>query len=332
MKYAYHIVGNLSGGVCSWAANKLAAAEIPPKELAERLTLLFADTLIECDDLYRFLIESAANIFGIPTPALKWLKGIPPLRDMDARKAHLADLRKAATEAIPGLAWVADGRHPWEVYRDEKFIGNSLVDPCSKFLKRITLDRWMNENFGKARPTTRGVVGLGQWERERFEGQYVTKKDKTTGHERKEWKAGLAERMAAKGWAFRAPLIYYKPTFDRNGIYRWLDREDIAPPALSEEGFDTNNCGGFCCKMGHKQAHRLYWRRREIYEWHAEQERMSQDVIGTDCTALSRTVAGKKTPLPLVELAGELAAQEACSLFPSQPACGCFTGDEEEAA
>lgn len=315
------IAGNLSGGVCSWAACKLEAMEHGP----ECLTLLFADTIIECDDLYRFLVESAANILGKPRPKLTGLRDIPPLDDMPARKECLAGLRAAAMAALPGLVWIADGRTPWEVFRDERFIGNSLVDPCSKILKRQLLDRWMNEHHGDARPTTRGVVGLGEWERHRFEGHYVTKGG------RKVWRAGLAERMAARGWAFRAPLIYFKPLLSRADIYRWLDREDIEPPALSREGFDTNNCGGFCVKSGLRQAARLYYQRPAAFAWHAEQERDAQRHIDTDCTVFRREVDGKKVALPMLQLGSELAAADAaaCSLLPSQPGCGCFTGDEE---
>lgn len=64
---AIHIVGNLSGGVCSWAACELAAEETD--RTPKTLTLLFADTLIEDDDLYRFLVQSAAHIFRVPQPA-----------------------------------------------------------------------------------------------------------------------------------------------------------------------------------------------------------------------------------------------------------------------
>lgn len=316
-----HLVGNLSGGVCSWAACKLEAMEHGP----ECVTLLFADTLIECDDLYRFLIESAANIFGVPCPDLPGSRYIPPLDNMPARKDHLARLRADAMAAMPGLVWIADGRHPWEVFRDERFIGNSLVDPCSKILKRQLLDRWMNEHHGGDRPTTRGVVGLGEWERHRFEGHYVTKGG------RKVWRAGLAERMAAKGWVFRAPLIYFKPLLSRADIYRWLEREGIAPPALSEEGFETNNCGGFCVKSGLRQAARLYHQRPAAFAWHAEQEQNAQLDIGTGCTVFRREVGGKKVPLPMMQLGVELAAADAaaCSLLPSQPGCGCFTDGED---
>lgn len=324
MSKPLHFVGNLSGGICSWAACKLQALETGP----ESMTLLFADTIVEDDDLYRFLVETAANILDIHCPAklIPGLTAIPTVDRMPERKAHLAKLRVAAMEAVPGLVWLADGRTPWEVYRDEKYIGNSRVDPCSKILKRQLLDRWMNENHGNARPTTPRVVGLGEWERERFEGHYETLKNG-----KKVWRAGLAERMAAKGWVFRAPLIYFRPTFSRNGIYQWLDREGIDPPALSEEGFDTNNCGGVCCKMGLKQAAKAYHRRPERYRYSAAEEKACQEQIGTDCTMLRREVDGKRVPLSLIQFGEELATAdaEACSLFPSQPACGCFTGEDE---
>ena len=64
-----------SGGVGSWAAAK----RLPPEDM----TLLFADTKIEDEDLYRFLDESAKNV-GAP------------------------------------LVKVQDGRTPWEVFKDKR--------------------------------------------------------------------------------------------------------------------------------------------------------------------------------------------------------------------
>jgi hypothetical protein len=83
------------------------------------------------------------------------LKSIPPLDDMRKRKAHLEVLRREVTIAIPGLVWIADGRHPWEVYRDEKFIGNSLVDPCSRILKREINDYHASFSIGLYLPRKR---------------------------------------------------------------------------------------------------------------------------------------------------------------------------------
>lgn len=99
-----HIV-MFSGGVGSWATAKRVAA----RHGADGITLLFADTLCEDPDLYRFLDEAAADV------------GAPLVR-------------------------ISEGRTPWQVMSDENIIGNSRIDPCSKILKRKFLDRWRNEN------------------------------------------------------------------------------------------------------------------------------------------------------------------------------------------
>ena len=35
----------------------------------------------------------------------------------------------------------SEGRNPWEVFRDERFIGNSYITPCNKILKRKFLEK-----------------------------------------------------------------------------------------------------------------------------------------------------------------------------------------------
>lgn len=93
-----------SGGICSWAEGKRTAL----KYGVDKVTLLFADTKMEDEDLYRFLDEAAENI-GAP------------------------------------LVKIADGRTPWEVMKDEKLLANTRMDACSKILKRQLLDRWTKE-------------------------------------------------------------------------------------------------------------------------------------------------------------------------------------------
>jgi len=93
------------------------------------LIALFADTGIEDEDLYRFLPEAAESV-----------------------GAELIILR--------------EGRTPWDVFRDERFIGNSRIDPCSKILKRQMLDRWRDENLD---PSTDVLyVGIDWSEEHRF--------------------------------------------------------------------------------------------------------------------------------------------------------------------
>lgn len=100
MKY----VVMFSGGVGSWAAAKRL------KERGEKdVTLLFADTLIEDKDLYRFLEEAAKNV-GYP------------------------------------LVKVSDGRDIWQVFKDRKILGNSNIAPCSHLLKQKPSRQWMEEN------------------------------------------------------------------------------------------------------------------------------------------------------------------------------------------
>lgn len=110
-----------SGGIGSWAA--ASRVEHPA-------TLLFADTLIEDADLYRFLREAADNL------------------SME-------------------LIRVADGRTPWQLFNEEGFIGNTRVDLCSRVLKRDLLRRWLRENRDPERTVV--YLGIDWTEAHRFE-------------------------------------------------------------------------------------------------------------------------------------------------------------------
>ncbi len=120
-----HVV-MFSGGVTSWAAARRVADLYGTNDM----TLLFADTLVEDYDTYRFLDDAASDI------------GLPVTR-------------------------VCDGRTPWQVFVDEGFIGNSRVDPCSKILKRKLLDKWRNANCDSS--DTIVHVGIHWDEQERLD-------------------------------------------------------------------------------------------------------------------------------------------------------------------
>lgn len=99
-----HVV-NFSGGLCSfWAAHRVVQ-----KYGTADVTLLFADTLIEDPDLYRFN-EQASKILGVP------------------------------------ITRVCDGRTPWQLFRERGCMGNSKHPICSIYLKREYLDLWHREN------------------------------------------------------------------------------------------------------------------------------------------------------------------------------------------
>lgn len=103
-----HVV-MFSGGISSWAA----ARRVADAHGTTDLRLLFADTLTEDEDLYRFLRQAAEQI------------GAPLIR-------------------------VADGRTPWQVFNDENYVGNARVAPCSRHLKQVPSVRWLTEHTDPA--------------------------------------------------------------------------------------------------------------------------------------------------------------------------------------
>lgn len=91
-----------SGGGASYVASKLAIEEFGK----ENVVNLFADTMMEDEDLYRFNREASAFL------------GVPITR-------------------------VCEGRTPWEVFFSERMMGNTRADHCSRILKRDELDAWL---------------------------------------------------------------------------------------------------------------------------------------------------------------------------------------------
>jgi hypothetical protein len=95
-----HVV-NTSGGIVSfWAADRVVK-----KYGITNVTLLFADTLIEDDDLYRFLREGAEYL-GI------------------------------------SITRISRELTPWQLFAQQGMIGNSRSPICSVMLKRELLDEW----------------------------------------------------------------------------------------------------------------------------------------------------------------------------------------------
>lgn len=91
------------------AGSYCAARRVCMEYGTDKVLLLFADTKMEDADTYRF-IDDAQRVLGAE------------------------------------LVTIADGRDPWQVFFDERFLGNSRIDPCSKTLKRKLLARWVKMN------------------------------------------------------------------------------------------------------------------------------------------------------------------------------------------
>lgn len=55
--------------------------------------------------------------------------------------------KEVATYIGLPITEVSDGRDIWEVFEDEKFLGNQRLAPCSRILKQEIGDTWIKENL-----------------------------------------------------------------------------------------------------------------------------------------------------------------------------------------
>lgn len=215
-------VVQFSGGVGSWAASK----RVVERYGAENVTLLFADTLIEDEDLYRFIDEAVDDI------------GCEFVR-------------------------ISDGRNPWEVFRDVKFIGNTRIDPCSLQLKRDLLRQWIENHCSPTDTTV--VLGIDWSEVHRLQ-RAISR-----------WEP----------WRLIAPLCDEEEWGKSKQDYLdELAAAGIKPPRLYDLGFPHNNCGGFCVKAGQAQFKLLLETMPERYLAHEREEEATRVHIGKDVSIL----------------------------------------------
>lgn len=295
-----HVV-MFSGGVGSFAA-----ADRVVREHGRAVTLLFTDTLIEDADLYRFLIEAAAFLTG--KAGVGEVSGLaaraantPPSSDMPARRAHLDRLRADVRQVIPGLVWLADGRTPWEVFRDRRFLGQARTAHCSQELKQSVADAWIVAHCDPTSTTL--YVGIDWMEEHRF--------------------VRLRERAGAEGWDYRAPLCEPPVHVKEDGLAR-LKQVGIAAPRLYALGFSHNNCGGGCVRAGIGHFAHLYRTLPAVYaEWEQGEQDMRAFLERDDIAILRDRTGGEVAPLTLVQLRRRLDDGHQPDLF-DIGGCGCF--------
>lgn len=217
-----------------------AASWAAARRLADQgkdLALLFTDTKTEDEDLYRFLDEAATDI------------GAPLVR-------------------------LEDGRDIWQVFRDERFLGNTRADPCSRILKRDLSRRWVEANCDPE--TTTLVLGMDWTELHRLE-------------------------RAQKAWApYRVTAPMTEPPYRlRAEMLADLEARGITPPRLYGMGFEHNNCGGGCVKAGVGHFARLLAAFPERYaEWEANEQGL-RDHLDADVSILRDRAGGDTRPLTL---------------------------------
>lgn len=291
--------------------------------------LVFTDTLYEDADAYRFGLQGALQIFGRKANWIPAAEDFPDYRvgpdvaiedyaGNPAWRSFLAELRDHAATAIPELVWLVEGRDPWEVYRDERFLGNSRLDPCSKFIKRETLDTWVSANCDPAETVI--YFGIGTGEKHRFEA-WDEKRQKLTG---------IKPRWAAKGWTVAAPLID-RVEGDTNPTW-YMRNAGIEPSRNYGLGYQHDNCGGNCSKAG--MAH---WKhRREVqpdrYAYDAMMEGKVARFLGKNVAFMTDRTGGKRRPITLEAFAKRLDRNPNTPIpepLPGERGCACMT---EEAA
>lgn len=323
-----HIV-MFSGGIGSWATAKRVAAQ----HGVENLLLVFADTLSEDDDLYRFVVEGVASVFGLKVNIPVCL---PSIRQREERKAAIMQLAEQAISAIPGLVWLIEGRDIWDVFRDVKFLGNSSVDPCSLVLKRQYLRAWVRATFVPGVQSVIAQRGIPLYSRAAISeavkiGESVANKarslTKAKRHEEAEAAAAPllnAEREVADQLVFyigydwsevgrwdkakrywdpyrvECPLVD-PPYLHKSDLIQELASEGIQIPLLYRLNMPHNNCWGRCVKAGHSQWHRLLEVLPDVYAESEYLEAEWQTYTGSDKTILKDRRGGKTKPLSLQE-------------------------------
>lgn len=247
-----------------------AARRVANRHGTDNLTLLFTDTKAEDEDLYRFLVEAAEDVGG-------------------------------------ELVRIAEGRTPWQVFRDNKMIGNTRADICSRVLKRDLSDKWLAEHCDPASTTV--YLGISWDEAHRFDG--TDEEGSPTG---------AKHRYARLGWRCEAPMIE-SPWWTRDDLIAELRREGIAPPRMYAEGWPHNNCARFCIKAGVGHFAHLLRRRPDLYAFHEEQE---ADPIFGGHTILRDRIGGETKPLSLRQLRERIEAGGQIDMF-DIGGCGCFS-------
>jgi hypothetical protein len=243
-----------------------AAKRVAALHGADNTVLMFADTLTEDEDLHRFLGEAAA--------------------DIGAELVHLAD-----------------GRDVWQVFFDERYLGNTRIDPCSKILKRQLIRRWIVQHYAPDQAVV--YLGIDWTEAHRF--------DKAIPY----WQP----------YTVAAPLCG-APYLDRGQVFAELAAAGIQPPRLYEMGFPHNNCGGFCVKAGQGAFRLLLEKMPERYRHHEQREQDFRAHVGKDVAILRDRRGGTTRPLTMREFRERLESDPAFEVDPFDlGGCACFTPD-----
>ena len=248
----------------------------------DNVKALFTDTLIEDEDLYRFNRESIDKL-GIE------------------------------------LITLTDGRTPWEVFKDARWIGNSQVAQCSHELKQKMARLWVKENYSPDEV----ILYFG------IDWTEIHRVKKITEH-----------------WApYKCEFPLTEPPYlSKQDIFREMKNDGLRKPRLYDLGFTHNNCGGFCVRAGKGHFINLLKQKRELYLHHENEEQKMREYLGRDDVSilsnsefshyklkevdgeLEKVAVYKKTPITLRELRLEWENGLGMQMdMDDIGGCGCYT-------
>jgi hypothetical protein len=301
-----HVV-HFSAGIGSfWALNRTVQ-----KYGAENVVVLSCDTLIEDDDLYRFLIDALAFIFAKPELRDELPLNIPVLDETEARRDYLVALGHRLMAAVPQFVYLCDGRTPWQVFEDERRIGSGLADLCSRILKRDLLDAWRKANTTPETATF--YLGIDWTEAHRMFGSA----DKPGGM-----------RAVFAPWESEAPMTW-APLWMKDRMASELVKLGIALPDLYKEGFPHNNCGGFCIKAGMAQFAHLWAKRPWLYNFHERHEERVRLTVGDYSVMKDRRGGGPRRTMTLRQFRERLEAGETFDRSDFGGICACSANPDD---
>lgn len=259
-----------SGGIGSWAT----ATRVAEQYGTDDLYLVFADVkgnnpdphVGEDEDTYRFIEESAAQVGGT-------------------------------------LVTVSDGRDIWQVFKDDRFLGNNRLANCSKFLKQKPSREWLDANCDPAETTV--YVGIDWTEIHRLP----------------------AIEKAYLPYKAVAPLTV-PPYLDKQQMIDACAAAGVRPPRAYEQGYAHNNCGGGCVRAGQGQFKKLLELNPERYRVWEEKEQELRDHLGKDVSILRDRRGGTLTPMTLAEFRERNELKQLSLLdLEDVGGCGCFVDE-----
>lgn len=253
----------------SGAGSWAAARRVVEEHGAEELFLVFADVLGEDIDNYRFLGDAAADVGG-------------------------------------ELVWITEGRTIWDVFHDNRFLGNSRLANCSKFLKQQPARKWLDENCDPADTTV--YVGIDWSEVDRMDSIH-------------------------KGYVpfkVKAPMTE-PPMWDKRRVLREMRLRGLEPPRMYGMGFAHANCGGGCVRAGQGQFLQLLRVMPDRFaEWEANEQSLRKFLDADVAILRDRTARGVR-PLTLRELRDRAEWDDPQLDLFDIGGCGCFVAEASDA-